>query len=495
MEKNGVGVHRLRALCLLVLMPLTLLASGCAAVLAELDRPMPTTNIALVSGSHVVNPPRAPLTLEQQPKPAQASGAPASPVNATAASSAEKAVAVKSRPSSYKAVLSGSAQRASFGSVIYNPSRYDFAAYGGSPRRSASRPTERVARVVAPRNRVELNFADRPFDVWERIRRGYGMPELSTPAAERSTYWYSAQPASIVRMAQRAVPYLFHIVEEIEKRGMPTELALLPFVESGMQPHARSSANAVGLWQFIPSTGRMYELEQNAWQDQRSHITESTRAALDYLEKLFDEFGHWHLALAAYNCGEGCVRRALNRARAGGNSGASYEELDLPYETRDYVPKLQALKNIVGNPEGYGLALPVIQNQPYFVAINKTRDMDIATAALLAEVTEEEFRTLNPAFKRSVIVGSSQSSILLPIDRKEVFDANLAAWQAAKLPLASWTTYTLQSADTLRDIARQVGMSEAALREANRIPPHDRVLSGATILIPRPKSATKDVVP
>lgn len=332
------------------------------------------------------------------------------------------------------------------------------------------------------------------MDVWERIRRGFAMPELDNKAAANSTRWYAAQPDYIGRMASRAVPYLFHIVEEIEKRGMPTELALLPFVESAMQPEAESHAKAVGLWQFIPSTGRLYELEQNAWHDQRRDVVESTRAALDYLQKLYDEFGHWHLALAAYNCGEGCVGRAVayNLAR---KKRLLYEDLRLPRETQGYVPKLQAIKNIVREPARFGLALPAIENKPYFVAVTKTRDIDVLTAARLAEMSVEEFRALNPAFNRPVIVGATRPSILLPAERENVFRANLAAWEATDQPLASWTAYTLNGKETLAQVAQRVGVTETALRQANRIPPRYQVRTGSTILIPRDESMEEDIQP
>lgn len=332
------------------------------------------------------------------------------------------------------------------------------------------------------------------IDVWERIRRGFAMPELNNKAAANSTRWYAAQTDYISRMASRATPYLFHIVEEVEKRGMPTELALLPFVESAMQPEAQSHAKAVGLWQFIPSTGRLYELEQNAWHDQRRDVIESTRAALDYLQKLYDEFGDWHLALAAYNCGEGCVGRAVARNQARKKS-TKYEQLRLPRETLGYVPKLQAIKNIVREPTRYDLTLPAIENKPYFVAVAKTRDIDVATAARLAEMSPEEFRALNPAFNRPVIVGATKLSLLLPAEREQTFLANLAAWEATDQPLASWTTYTMSGTETLTKVAQRVGVSEAALREANQIPPRYQVRAGSTILIPRDESMEDDIDP
>jgi len=295
-------------------------------------------------------------------------------------------------------------------------------------------------------------------------------------------------------MSARAEMYLYHIVVEIEKRGMPTELALLPFVESAMQPEAVSWAKAAGLWQFIPSTGRLYSLEQNIWKDERFGVIESTRAALDYLQKLHDEFGDWQLALAAYNCGEAGVERALARARAAHRSLA-YQDLRLPKETQYYVPKLQAIKNIISDPHRFGIELPAIPNQPYFVTFSNSLDMDVATAAHLADMPLDDFRALNPAFNRPIIVGASSPTILVPADHAETFDANLAAWQATGQPLASWSAYTLQTGETLAKVAERVGLTEAQLREANRIPPRYRPSAGSTLLIPRDEGSDDDIAP
>jgi len=268
----------------------------------------------------------------------------------------------------------------------------------------------------------------------------------------------------------------------------------LPFVESAMQPEAISFAQAAGLWQFIPSTGRLYSLEQNLWKDERFGVIESTRAALDYLQKLYAEFGDWQLALAAYNCGEAGVEHALARARAAHRSLA-YKDLRLPRETQYYVPKLQAIKNIIADPQRFGIELPDIRNEPYFVAMNKTRDMDVVTAANLANMPIDEFRALNPAFNRPLILGASSPTILIPADRAEAFEANLAAWDGTGQPLASWTAYTLQTGDALAKIAERVGLTEAQLREANRIPPRYRPAVGSTILIPRDETMSDDVAP
>jgi membrane-bound lytic murein transglycosylase D len=331
-------------------------------------------------------------------------------------------------------------------------------------------------------------------DLWSRIRAGFKMPDLTNKRAQQSTRWYAGRPDYIARMTARANLYLYHIVDEIEKRGMPTELALLPFVESAMQPEAVSWAHAAGLWQFIPATGKVYSLEQSLWKDERFGVIESTRAALDYLQKLHDEFGDWQLALAAYNYGEAGVERALARARAARKSTA-YADLRLPTETQFYVPKLQALKNIIADPARYGIELPQIANQPYFVAFNKLLDIDVATAAKLADMSIEDFRALNPAFNRPVILGASSPTLLVPADRADTFEANLAAWQATGQPLASWTAYTLQSGETVARVAERVGLTEAQLRVANHIPPRYRPASGSTLLIPRDENMGGDIAP
>lgn len=331
---------------------------------------------------------------------------------------------------------------------------------------------------------AESAVADPQGDLWQRIRAGFAMPDLETRIADQRTRWYAEQVDYFGRMTGRASRYLFYIVEEIERRGMPTELALLPFVESAFQPEAVSSAKAAGLWQFIPSTGRLYDLEQSVWTDERRSVTESTRAALDYLQKLYEMFGDWHLALAAYNWGEGAVSRAIEKNRRA-RKGTSYTDLRMPLETRHYVPKLQAVKNIVADPTRYGIELPPIPNSPYFVAVRRSRDIDVETAARLAEMDVADFRALNPQFNRPVIVGAASPTLLLPADRVDLFNANLAAWESTGQPLASWTTYRLLPDDSLATVSKRAGISEEQLRDANSIPPRYRLAAGSTILVPR----------
>ena len=331
-----------------------------------------------------------------------------------------------------------------------------------------------------------------PGDIWERIRRGFAMPDLDTPIVEQRTRWYASQPEYLERMMRRSSRYLYYIVEQIEARGMPTELALLPFVESAFQPEAVSSAKAAGLWQFIPSTGKDFDLAQNHWKDERRDVVESTRAALDYLQKLYDQFGDWRLALAAYNWGEGSVGRAIERNRRAG-LGTGYVDLRMPLETQHYVPKLQAIKNIVADPKRYAVSLPAVVNEPYFVQVHPTRDMDVNTAARLAGMKLADFTALNPAHNRPVIPAAHNTPILLPADKVDLFTANLAAWEATGQPLASWTTYKLAQGDTLATVARRAGISEAQLREANRVPARYKPTPGSTLLIPRDESMDADI--
>ena len=332
-------------------------------------------------------------------------------------------------------------------------------------------------------------------DVWGRIRKGFGIPDLDNPLVANQLQWYTSRPDYIERTTTRASRYLFHVVQELEKRGMPTELALLPFIESAFNPQALSPAQAAGMWQFIPSTGRDYNLKQSTFKDERRDILASTDAALTYLQKLYDMFGDWQLALAAYNWGEGSVQRAVNKNRAAGlPTDFNSLSVHMPAETRNYVPKLQAVKNIIANPAQYGLALPKVDNQPYFVTIGKTRDIDIKVAAQLAELSVDEFKALNPQFNKPVITGSSNTQILLPQSNAEKFKTNLAKWGRT---LSSWTAHTVTAArERIESIAAKFGTTPQLIREVNNIPPHMRLKAGSTVLVPKSEQAPeKDIAP
>jgi membrane-bound lytic murein transglycosylase D len=325
-----------------------------------------------------------------------------------------------------------------------------------------------------------LDLTKSPDDLWERIRRGFSMPNLDGPLVRNRQLYYVGQKAYFERMVARSRRYMYHIVEEIEKRGMPTEIALLPMVESAFNPMAYSRAHASGLWQFIPSTGKNYKLKQNWWFDERRDIMASTTAALDYLQYLYELHGDWHLALASYNWGENAVARAIAKNKKKGLP-TDYLHLSMPKETRYYVPKLQALKNLIANPAAFGLDLDPIPNEPYFVTVNTTKDIDIRLAAKLAEMPMEELIALNPAYKRPVFASSQRQTLVLPADRAEIFEANL---EAHSDPLVSWQIYTFKRGDKLEKLAAHHGITLARLKLVNGITRRTRVTPGMQLMVP-----------
>ncbi len=322
------------------------------------------------------------------------------------------------------------------------------------------------------------------YTVWSRIREGFAIPDMENSVVDENIANYSKRTDYLQRMAQRSAYYLYYILEEVEERKMPTELALLPFVESAFVTNAKSRAKAAGLWQFIPSTGRLFNLDQTLWKDERYDVLQSTSAALNYLQKLYDEFGDWQLALAGYNWGEGNVRRQIKKNQAAGLP-TDYMSLKMPKETRNYYPKLQAVKEIVTNPSKYNIKLPVIYNEPFLVQIFKAQDIDVKRAASLAKMRYEDFNALNPSFNRPVIVASHNHSMLLPMDKIDDFVENLIAYRTSGKPLSSWTTYRIKPNETLASIAAKAKMSEAELREANQIPPGRKVKPGSLLLVSR----------
>lgn len=329
----------------------------------------------------------------------------------------------------------------------------------------------------------------RETDVWARIRSGYAIPDLNNALVTRHAQAYAAHPGNLSRISGRASPYLYHVVSELEKRGMPTELALLPVIESAFNPQAMSSANAAGLWQFVPGTGKDFDLRQNMFKDERRGVIASTDAALTYLQRLYTMFGDWPLALAAYNWGEGNVQRAIKKNQELGKPTDfdSLAEL-MPAETRNYVPKLQAVKNVVANPSQYGVTLPAIDNQPYFTTVDKTSDIDLAIAAQLAEMSLDEFKALNPQFKKPVIIGGERTKILLPTENAEKFHINLAQWGHA---LSTWTTHKITGARvTIAQLASKFGTTPEVIRQANNIPPQSRLKAGSTILVPKTSASS-----
>jgi membrane-bound lytic murein transglycosylase D len=322
-----------------------------------------------------------------------------------------------------------------------------------------------------PRSVAKLDRTQPPADLWQRLRNGFAMADIESPQVAERTAWYVANQDYLKRVFDRSRLYLYHIVEELEKRGMPMEIALLPIVESAFNPMAYSRAHASGLWQFIPGTGKRYELKQNWWYDGRRDIVASTSAALDYLKDVYDMHGDWHLALASYNWGENAVARAIAKNRKEGKP-TDYMSLPMPRETRGYVPKLQALKNLIANPAAHGITLQAIPNEPYFTVITKTRDIDVLLAAKLAEIPVDEFVALNPGFSRPLIRSLGAARIVLPADKVDIFHENLEEYEDRSL--VSWKTYKPQRGDSLEGIARKHGLTLGQLREVNGVHPRSR---------------------
>jgi membrane-bound lytic murein transglycosylase D len=350
-------------------------------------------------------------------------------------------------------------------------------------------PRPDVRDALRPEVQLDLDDARAHADLWARVRRGLVLPDLENDRVRDWERWYSSRPDYVQRMTERGGRYLFHIVEEVEKRGMPLELALLPFIESAFNPQAMSSARASGMWQFIPSTGKHFDLAQNLFRDDRRDVLASTRAALDYLGKLHGMFNDWHLALAAYNWGEGSVMRALARNRKLGLP-ETYEALRMPAETANYVPKLQAVKNIVLRPEAFGLVLEPLANHPYFVAVPIERDIDVELAARLAGLPLDEFRALNPQMNKPLILAAGTPRLLLPYDNANRF---VKAVENHRGAFSQWTAWVAPKTLRPAEAAKLVGMAEDDLREVNRIPPRMLIKAGSTLLVTRAGQRSADV--
>jgi membrane-bound lytic murein transglycosylase D len=349
----------------------------------------------------------------------------------------------------------------------------------GASAAAAIAPTPAASAAVAA---AEPQYTD----IWQRIRAGFGIPDMDgphmQPYVQQAVQWYTTRPDYVARMTERSRKYLYYIVQEVQRRNMPTELALLPFIESAFNPDALSSAKASGMWQFIPSTGKHYNLRQTMFQDGRRDVMASTRAALDYLTKLHAMFGNWQLALAAYNWGEGGVQRAIAYNQAHGLP-VDYSHLRMPQETRNYYPKLQAVKDIIEHPDQYGITLPSVPDHPYFKPVTITQDIDVSKAARLAGISVADFRSLNPAFKKPVILAATHPQILLPYDNATEFEQALAAHQG---PLARWTAYRVERTSSPAALAEHLHLAVATLREVNDIPSRTLIKAGSTVLVPRP---------
>jgi membrane-bound lytic murein transglycosylase D len=327
-------------------------------------------------------------------------------------------------------------------------------------------------------------------DLFDRMRAGFKLDDgADRRAIDDQLRWYAANPDYLQRAFGRADLYLYHIVTELERRGMPLEIALLPVVESAFEPYAYSHARASGLWQFIPGTGSRFGLKQDWWYDGRRDITESTRAALDYLQYLHDEFnGDWLLAIAAYNCGEAMVERAVAANRAAGRT-VDFWNLWLPGETRAYVPKLLAMKRLVMDPETFGLAFSPIPNQPYFARVPTDGQISLKLAAEIAGISPAELYELNPAFHRFATDPSGPHYLLLPVDAVDVFTLNLV--QLSEEQRLGVTRYTVRRGDSVVSVAKRFNTSVDLVRQLNDLPSGPLTV-GADVRVP---SAVPDLPP
>jgi membrane-bound lytic murein transglycosylase D len=319
-------------------------------------------------------------------------------------------------------------------------------------------------------------------DLWDRLRGGFQFEDVDEPAVAAQLNWFANHPDFLERTFGRAELWMYYIVGQLEQRKMPRELALLPVIESAFEPYAYSRARASGLWQFISDTGRRFGLKQDWWYDGRRDPIEATRAALDYLQALHDEFnGDWLLAIAAYNCGELAVERAIDRNRRAGKP-TDFWHLKLPTETRGYVPELLAMRRLVANPSRYGLEFSRIENEPYFVPIATGGQIDMQVVADIAGISAEDLYTLNPAFHRFATDPTGPHRLLVPVDAAEGLEQTLA--QLTPEQRMRVAHYTVQRGDTVATIATRFDTKPDMIRELNDLGPNDRPVIDAELRVP-----------
>ena len=347
--------------------------------------------------------------------------------------------------------------------------------------------TPAPAPLVAPAPEPPVTVAgitpEKYADLFDRIRAGYQLPDAAAVSIDREFRWYSNNPEYLDRVFGRAGPYLYHIVGEIEARQMPLELALLPVVESAFEPYAYSRARASGLWQFIPPTGSRFGLKQNWWYDGRRDVIESTRAALDYLQFLHDEFDDWLLAVAAYNCGEANVARAV-RANAAAGRPTDFFSISarLPKETRAYVPKLLAMARLFFSPQDYGIEFSTLPNEPYFVSIDTLGQIDMKLAADLAGISYDELYTLNPAFHRWATDPAGPHRLLVPADTADLFRESVR--QLTPDERMRVKHHRVEPGDTVAEIAREYHTQTHVIRELNDLPATAKLVVGDDLRVP-----------
>ena len=345
---------------------------------------------------------------------------------------------------------------------------------------SVASPTLQSADALAKSTAVAPELEVPTKSLWPRITRGFALAPMDNDLVREWENWYANRPDYVARMIHRSSRFLFHVVEQVEKHNMPMEIALLPMIESAYNPVAYSKAHASGMWQFVPGTGRDFGLRQNWWYDGRRDVLRATDAALEYLGKLYGMFGDWQLALASYNWGEGAVGRAMERNRQKGLP-TDYESLTVPAETRAYLPKLIAVKNIISDPAKYGLVIADIPNEPYFDTVTLRRHIDMKLAAKLAEMSIEDFKFLNPGHSKPVIKAGEAERIVLPREKIATFLAN---YEKHDKPLVSWQAVRLRAGEKAERVAADHGMTLAELKELNGLQNQKKLVVGQPLLVP-----------
>ncbi|MCX4024801.1 LysM peptidoglycan-binding domain-containing protein [Endozoicomonas sp. SM1973] len=344
---------------------------------------------------------------------------------------------------------------------------------------SINKPVEAVSKELASKELAE----DTSTDLWDRLRSGLALNlDQNQPRLAAEVKWLKKHPRYLLKLSNRAEPYLYFVLAEIEKRQLPTELALLPMIESAYDPFAYSHGRASGLWQFIPQTGKHFGLKQNWWYDGRRDIAASTNAALNYLELLYKRFNNWELALAAYNAGGGTVSKAIRQNKAQGKA-TDFWSLSLPKETRSYVPKLMALAKLVSAPATYGLELPPINDEKQLEKVAIGQQIDLAQAAKLADMDLDSLYQLNPAFNQWATDPNGPHYLLVPIAKAEQFKQKLAELPAdARL---QWHRYRVKSGDNLIKIAKRFNTQPSLIKRTNNLSGYF-LRAGQTLLIAKP---------
>ncbi|MBL4827518.1 MAG: LysM peptidoglycan-binding domain-containing protein [Spongiibacteraceae bacterium] len=321
-----------------------------------------------------------------------------------------------------------------------------------------------------------------PSTVWQRIRIDMTLDPVTQQGRINSQFnWYKNHPEYMARVSKRAERYIYYVTEQVAKRSLPMELSLLPIVESAYDPFAYSHGRASGLWQFIPGTARQFKLSQNWWYDGRRDIVASTDAALTYLTNLNTLYkGDWLLALAAYNSGQGTVSRAIRKNKKRGKP-TDFWSLDLPKETRSYVPKLLALAKLIKNPQRYGIKLYPVANQPYFTQVNTQSQIDLAQAARMAELDIDEIYRLNPGFNRWATAPSGPHYLLVPVSHQTAFEQQLSLHPPEQR--LHWKRYKIQPGDPLLLLAKRFNTSAKLIRQTNDLR-SNVIRTGQSLMIP-----------